>query len=221
MSDKELKCQLSGIIKTCSESLIFLKMVKIGRKNIRGHYLPNILATQNVPFNKGLSSESEYLLRKNFHQRLDNIKNSQNNLKSDFLKTKSQKIWNYFKKEKKQLVTTKGTIPTTASKGKDTQRTSISSKIKEIDCITTENINLKVSTKVTLKVNTASINQIHYPLLIKNVQNFRGQNLKQYLAERENIISNQFIHNFIEKSLKLVLINTPKLNLKFLFPFIS
>ena len=101
MSDKELKCQLSGIIKTCAESLIFLKMVKIGRKNIRGHYLPNILATQNVPFNKGLSSPSEYLLRKNFHQRLDNIKNSQNNLKSDFLKTKSQKIWNYFKKEKK------------------------------------------------------------------------------------------------------------------------
>ena len=108
MSDKELKCQLSGIIKTCAESLIFLKMVKIGRKNIRGHYLPNILATQNVPFNKGLSSPSEYLLRKNFHQRLDNIKNSQNNLKSDFLKTKSQKIWNYFKKEKKTVSYNKG-----------------------------------------------------------------------------------------------------------------
>ena len=35
--------------------------------------------------------------------------------------------------------------------------------------------------------------------------------------QRKNIISNQFIHNFIEKSLKLVLINTPKLNFKFLF----
>ena len=35
--------------------------------------------------------------------------------------------------------------------------------------------------------------------------------------QRKNIISNQFIHNFLEKILKLVLINTPKLNLKFLF----
>ena len=35
--------------------------------------------------------------------------------------------------------------------------------------------------------------------------------------QRKNIISNQFIHNFLEKILKLVLINTPKLNFKFLF----
>ena len=70
-----------------------------------------------MPFNKGLSSPSEYLLRKNLHQRLDNIKNSQKNLKSDSLKTKSQKTWNILRKKKKQVVTTKGTIPTTASKG--------------------------------------------------------------------------------------------------------
>ena len=52
MSDKELKCQLSGIIKTCAESLIFLKMVTIGRKNIRGHYLSNILPPKMHPLTK-------------------------------------------------------------------------------------------------------------------------------------------------------------------------
>ena len=49
MSDKELKFQLSGIIKTCAESLIFLK---IGRKNIRGHYFSNILPPKMCPLTK-------------------------------------------------------------------------------------------------------------------------------------------------------------------------
>ena len=39
--------------------------------------------------------------------------------------------------------------------------------MKDINCITTENVKSKVRTKVLSKVNTVSINEIRYPLLIK------------------------------------------------------
>ena len=42
----------SSIIKTCAESLIFLEMVKIGRKNITGYYLSNILPPKMCPLTK-------------------------------------------------------------------------------------------------------------------------------------------------------------------------
>ena len=71
----------------------------------------------------------------------------------------------------------------------------------------------KVSTTTILKFQQEII-----PILKRNNQNLRGENLGNYLTERKNVISDKIILDIIENGLKLDLIDTPKANSKFAFP---
>ena len=46
VSDKELRLQLSGLIKPCAETLVFLGMTNMERNNIKRHYLSDILQSK-------------------------------------------------------------------------------------------------------------------------------------------------------------------------------
>ena len=56
------------------------------------------------------------------------------------------------------------------------------------------------------------------PILNRDIQNFRGGNLKNHLTKWENVTSDKIILDIIENGLKLDLIDTPKSNSKFAFP---
>ena len=43
---KELRIHLSGLIKSCEESLVFVAMTSMERENTRRHYLSNILQSK-------------------------------------------------------------------------------------------------------------------------------------------------------------------------------
>ena len=71
----------------------------------------------------------------------------------------------------------------------------------------------KVGTTTILKFQQEII-----PILKRDIQNFRGGNLKNHLAKWKNVTSDKIILNIIENVLKLDLINTPKSNSKLAFP---
>ena len=55
-------------------------------------------------------------------------------------------------------------------------------------------------------------------ILNRDIQNFRGGNLKSHLSKWENVTSDKIILDIIGNGLKLDLIDTPKSNSKFAFP---
>ena len=71
----------------------------------------------------------------------------------------------------------------------------------------------KVGTTTILKFQQEII-----PILNRDIQNFRGGNLKNHLTKWENVTSDKIILDIIENGLKLDLIDTPKCNSKFAFP---
>ena len=71
----------------------------------------------------------------------------------------------------------------------------------------------KVDTTTILKFQQEII-----PILKRDIQNFRGGNLKNHLTKWKNDTSDKIILNIIENGLKLELIDTPKSNFKFAFP---
>ena len=71
----------------------------------------------------------------------------------------------------------------------------------------------KVGTNLILKFQQQII-----PILKRNIQNFRGGNLKNHLTKWKNVTSDKTILDIIENGLKLDLIDIPKSNSKFAFP---
>ena len=169
-----------------------------------------------MPFNKGFSIPFEYLLRKNLHQTLDNIKSSQKYLKSDSLKNKISKDMEWFQKKATGNYI-KGCNTNNGIQRKEYTNNFHIKQHQGHQLYYYRKYQVKSTYKSTFKSKYGQYQWNSLPITRKTVHNFRGQNIKQYLVQRKNIISNQFIHNFQEKILKLVLINTPKLNLKFLF----
>ena len=71
----------------------------------------------------------------------------------------------------------------------------------------------KVGTNLILKFQQQII-----PILKRDIQNFRGGNLKNHLTKWKNVTSDKTILDIIENGLKLDLIDIPKSNSKFAFP---
>ena len=55
------------------------------------------------------------------------------------------------------------------------------------------------------------------PILNRDIQNFRGENLQNNLTKWKNVTSDKVVLDIIENGLKLELIGTPKSNSKFAF----
>ena len=93
ISGKELRLQLSNIIKTCTESLSFLGLTNLEGDNIRRQYLFKILPPKLVPLTKDVPTPSEFLLGNNLNDRIGTIETSQKMLQtySNFLTIKIQK----------------------------------------------------------------------------------------------------------------------------------
>ena len=72
---------------------------------------------------------------------------------------------------------------------------------------------IKVGTTTILKFQQEII-----PILKRDIQNFRGGNLKNHLKKWKNVTSDKIILDIIGNGVKLDLIDTPKSNSKFAFP---
>ena len=74
---------------------------------------------------------------------------------------------------------------------------------------------IKVGTTTILKFQQEII-----PILKRDIQNFRGGNLKNHLTRWINATIDKILQDIIENGLKLDLIATPKSNSKFAFPLL-
>ena len=74
---------------------------------------------------------------------------------------------------------------------------------------------IKVGTTTILKFQQEII-----PILKRDIQNFRGGNLKNHLTRWINATIDKILQDIIENGLKLDLIATPKSNTKFAFPLL-
>ena len=82
ISSKELRLQLSNVIKICAESLTFLGMTNLQEHNIRRQYLSKLLPPKLTPFSKDVSTPSEFLLGNNLNDRIGITETSQNMLQT-------------------------------------------------------------------------------------------------------------------------------------------
>ena len=82
----------------------------------------------------------------------------------------------------------------------------ITIRLEKLSCI-------KVGTTTILKFQQEII-----PILNRDIQNFRGGNLKNHLTKWKNVTSDKIILDIIENGLKLDLTDTLKSNSKFAFP---
>ena len=100
ISGKELRLQLSNVIKICTKSLTFLGMANVEGDNIRRQYLPNVLPPKLVPFTKDVPTPSKFLLGNNLNDRIDTIETSQKMLQtySDSPYCKNSKTYKDFPK---------------------------------------------------------------------------------------------------------------------------
>ena len=81
-SGKELRLQLSNVIKICTESLTFLGMANLEGDNIRRQYLSKILPPKLSPLTKDVPTPSEFLLGNNLNDRIGIIQTSQKMLQT-------------------------------------------------------------------------------------------------------------------------------------------
>ena len=82
MSGKELKLQLSNIIKICTKSLTFLGMANLEGHNIRRQYLSKVLPPKLLPLTKDVPTLSEFLLGNNLNDRIGTTEISQKMLRT-------------------------------------------------------------------------------------------------------------------------------------------
>ena len=82
ISGKELRLQLSNVIKICTESLTFLGMANLEGDNIRRQYLSKILPPKLSPLTKDVPTPSEFLLGNNLNDRIGIIETSQKMLQT-------------------------------------------------------------------------------------------------------------------------------------------
>ena len=79
---KELKFQLSNIIKICTESLTFLGKENLEGDNIRRQYLSKILPLNLVLLTKDVPTRSEFLFGNNLNDRIGTTETSQKMLQT-------------------------------------------------------------------------------------------------------------------------------------------
>ena len=77
ISGKELRLQLSNVIKICTECLIYVQMPNLERDNIRSQYLSKLSLPKLVPLTKDVPTPSEFLLGNNLNDRIGTIETSQ------------------------------------------------------------------------------------------------------------------------------------------------
>ena len=82
ISGKELRLQLSNVIKICTESLTFLRMANLEDDSIRRQYLSKILPPKLVPLTKDVPTPSEFLLANNLNDKIGTIEASQKMLQT-------------------------------------------------------------------------------------------------------------------------------------------
>ena len=82
ISIKELRLQLSNVIKICTESLTFLGMANLEGDNIRRQYLSKVLPPKLTPLTKDVPTPSEFLLGNNLNDRIGIIETSQKMLQT-------------------------------------------------------------------------------------------------------------------------------------------
>ena len=73
------------------------------------------------------------------------------------------------------------------------------------------------------KVGTTTIFKFQeesFPILKRDIQNFKRENLKSHLIKWKNVTSYKTILHILKNRLKLDLINIPKSNFKFVFPLL-
>ena len=70
ISGKELRLQLSNVIKICTESLTFLGIANLEGDSIRRQYLSKILPPKLVPLTRDVPTPSEFLLGNNLNDRI-------------------------------------------------------------------------------------------------------------------------------------------------------
>ena len=85
ISGKELRLQLSNVIKICTESLTFLGVADLEGDSIRRQYLSKILPPKLVPLTKDVPTPSDFLLGNNLNDRIGTTETSQKTCK-DFQK---------------------------------------------------------------------------------------------------------------------------------------
>ena len=82
ISSKELRLQLTNVIKICTESLTYLGIANLERDNIKRQGLSKILPPKLVPLTKDVPTPSELLLGNNLYDRIGSIETSQKILAS-------------------------------------------------------------------------------------------------------------------------------------------
>ena len=110
-------------------------------------------------------------------------------------------------------IKTRGTAAAAAANQRLQQRPKTTAGVSTITIPQEKLSCIKVGKTTILKFQQEII-----PILNKDIQKFRGGNLKNHLTKWENVASDKIILDIIENRLKLDLIDTPKSNSKFAFP---
>ena len=121
ISGKELRLQLSNVIKICIESLTFLGMANLEGDNIRRQYLSKILPPKLSPLTKDVSTPSEFLLGNNLNDRIGIIETSQKMLQTYSNSPYYKNSKNFQDFQKTLEIKTRGTAA--AAKPEDTTTT--------------------------------------------------------------------------------------------------
>ena len=221
ISGKELRLQLSNVIKICTKSLTFLGMANLEWGNIRRQYLSKMLPPKLSPLTKDVPTPSEFLLGNNLNDRIGIVETSQKYWRPIpiLLTIKIQKIAKISKNPGNQNKGYSSSSQTRGYKQQQQPNQRLQQPLKTTAGVST--ITIPQEKLSCIKVGTTSIvkfQQKIIPILNRDIQNFRGGNLKNHLTNWENVTSDKIIPDIIEDRLKLDLIDTPKSSSKFAFP---
>ena len=192
--------------------MTFLGKENLEGDNIRRQYLSKILPLKLILLTKDVPTRSEFLLINNLNDRIGTIETSQKMLRtySHSPYYKNSKNLQRFPKSPGNQNKRYNSNSQTRGYNNQKQTTTGESKIavpqEKLSCS-------KAGTTTILKFQQEII-----PILKRDIQNFRGGNLKNHLTKWKNVTSDKTILDIIENGLKLDLIDIPKSNSKFAFP---
>ena len=104
-------------------------------------------------------------------------------------------------------IKTRGTAAAAAANQRLQQRPKTTAGVSTITIPQEKLSCIKVGTTTILKFQQEII-----PILNRDIENFRGGNLKNHLTKWENVPSDKIVLNITENGLKLDLVDTPKSN---------
>ena len=187
-------------------------MANLEGNNIRRQYLSKILPPKLASLTKDVPTPSEFLFGNNLNNRIGIIETSVNMLQT-FSNSPYYKNSKKLEKISKKLWKSKQVVQQQPNQGlQQTPKTTVGVSTitipqEKLSCI-------KVGATTILKFPQEII-----LILNRDIHNFRGGNLKNHLSKWGNVTSDKIILDIIGNGLKLVLIDTPKSNSKFAFPF--